>query len=123
MVFYRFHPFFGRQVSVLKHVRGGECPLVLVRVDPRDGEDTELRVQIPYWMLCEPSCESVVVETQPRIDVAALVDLRRVLDHLGETSRKVGNDPEVAFLQGECCDSNASPSAAAADSSAQAKRV
>ena len=42
---YRFHPFFDRDVVVIRRVNRQQQPAVMVRIEP------ELRIVIPCWML------------------------------------------------------------------------
>ena len=96
-IVYRFHPFFDRQVSVLRTIRLGDEPAVVVRVEALDAdpgsEDSQLRISVPCWMLDEAACAKVVVGDVPRIEVDALMRLRRFLDQLGKTS---GGEPSVS---------------------------
>jgi hypothetical protein len=81
---YCFHPFFGREVTVVRHTRfGGEAGCV-VRIEPPggDADDAELRIAAPCWMLDEAATAHLVLCDRPRIDLAALVRLRQLVDQL-----------------------------------------
>ena len=74
---YRFHPFFGQEVRVIRRLRTAEPTSVIVQ-----GEE-DLRIVVPCWMLDERCCQGVVLEERARISVAALVQLRGVIDAQG----------------------------------------
>jgi hypothetical protein len=59
---------------VIRRLRAREEPAVIVQVDEN------LRIAIPCWMLDEACCRAMVVEKQPRIGIAALVQLRDLVD-------------------------------------------
>jgi hypothetical protein len=82
-ILYRFHPFFDRQVTVLRTIRRGEIPAMIVRVEPLQGEDDseELRISIPLWMLDDATCSRIVVNANGgRIAIDALLRLRTLVD-------------------------------------------
>jgi hypothetical protein len=87
---YRFHPFFNRQVAVLRRIRNGDQPAVIVLVEPletdAEDEESQLRISVPCWMLDEAACASIVSRDVPRIDGDALVSLQGLLDQLGMPS-------------------------------------
>jgi hypothetical protein len=58
-------------------------------------EDSQLRISVPCWMLDEAACVKVVVDDVPRIEVDALVRLRRFLDQLGTAS---GGETSISGL-------------------------
>lgn len=63
---------------------------MIVRIEPladdSDGGDSQLRINVPCWMLDEAACASVVHVDVPRIAVDALVRVRTFLDQLTKTS-------------------------------------
>ena len=80
---YRFHPFFDRQVTVLRTVRRGDMPAMIVRIDPLQGDEDaeELHISVPSWMLDEEACARVVMDANnPRIAIHALLRLRTLVD-------------------------------------------
>ncbi len=87
MIVYRFHPFFGRHVTVLRRIRNGNQPAVIVLVEPlepnADNEDSQLRINVPNWMLDAHACASIVAHDVPQVDGNALINLRKLLDQLG----------------------------------------
>ena len=74
---YRFHPFFGQDIRVIRRLRTGEPTSVIVQ-----GEE-DLRIVVPCWMLDECFCQGMVLEERARISVEALVRLRGVIDAQG----------------------------------------
>jgi hypothetical protein len=74
-VYYRYHPFVGEEVEILRRSRRSPAESVLVRLC-RDGA----QVVVPCWMLDAGFCAGLVDEDQPRLNVAALTELRRLLD-------------------------------------------
>ncbi len=74
---YRFHPFFGHEVRVIRRLRAGVDTMVIVQGEP------DLRIVAPDWMLDEGCCAAMVVEGCARISVEALVDLRGLVDARG----------------------------------------
>jgi len=82
-VAYRFHPFFDRNITVLRVLRRGEVPSVVARIErvDRNSEDEELRINIPCWMIDEMACKTCNGQTQQgRIVIDALRRLRAVVD-------------------------------------------
>jgi hypothetical protein len=82
-IHYRFHPFFDRQVTVLRTIRRGDIPAMIVRIDPLQGEEDaeELHISIPGWMLDEEACLRVVLDANTaRIAIDALLRLRTLVD-------------------------------------------
>ena len=71
---YKFHAFFGCDVTVLRALRRSDLPTVVVRVErgKQDPNSEELRIEVPTWMLSENACAPVVVESSARVDVDAL---------------------------------------------------
>ena len=72
---YRFHPFFDREVRVVRRLRAQETPTVIVEV-----VDENFRFALPCWMLDSLVCNSFTVETDPQLPVEALISLRTFLD-------------------------------------------
>ena len=73
-IYYRFHPYVGQDVRILRRFR------VL------SGNDVEIQLAdgtqqgIPGWMLDEQACLDAEEQDSPRIAVAALHHLQRVLN-------------------------------------------
>ena len=74
---YRFHPFFGQEVRVIRRLRAGVDTMVIVQGEP------DLRIVAPCWMLDEGGCSAMVVEGCGRIAAEALVALRSLVDAQG----------------------------------------
>ena len=72
---YRFHPFFDREVRVIRRLRAQETPTVIVEI-----VDDDFRFALPCWMLDSLICDSFTLETEPRLPVEALISLRNFLD-------------------------------------------
>jgi hypothetical protein len=73
-IFYRFHPFFCREVSVIRRLRADDSA-VIVQV-----ADSELKISVPGWMLERSFCDHLVLEAAARVDVNALRQLREIVD-------------------------------------------
>ena len=71
---YRFHPFHGVEVELVRYLRKTESSILIVKLPG----GTQLA--IPEWMLNPQVCDRLRNEDQPRISVAALLDLRRLID-------------------------------------------
>ncbi len=72
MICYRYHAFYGEEVEV---VRRFDAAHHLVRL--RD----DVQLAIPCWMLDPIACGHCPDADHPRIGIAALLELRRLLDH------------------------------------------
>lgn len=73
-VAYRFHPLFGQEMQILRRLRAGSEPAVIAQ-----GVE-DLRIMIPCWMLDEVLCRGMGVESQPRVSVTSLAELRALID-------------------------------------------
>jgi len=71
---YQFHPFFEREVRVVRRLKVQESPGVVVEL--QEG----LRIATPCWMLDEVCCQAMRLEERPRIAVDALRLLRGLVD-------------------------------------------
>ena len=71
---------------VLRTIRRNGQPAVIVRVEPlagvASGEQSQLLIQVPCWMLDEATCARIVTDGRPLVDVATLGKLRDLLDRL-----------------------------------------
>ena len=74
-VHYRYHPFHGDEVEVLRRLRRSPTDAVLVQVC-RSGA----QVVVPCWMLDAAICQGLRDGATPLISVAALHALRLLLD-------------------------------------------
>lgn len=72
---------------------------VIVRVEPladaARGEQSQLLIQVPCWMLDEVTCARISTVGRPLLDVATLVKLRELLDRM-DSSTGEGIAPEVS---------------------------
>jgi hypothetical protein len=104
-IVYRFHPFFDRQITVLRRIRQGDHPAVIVRVIPQDSqpesEDSELRINVPCWMMDSAACGKVQLSDQPRIDVDALCKLRRLVDQFFKASSNAKGSSGPMMAKGD----------------------
>jgi hypothetical protein len=73
-IYYRFHPFYGTEVEVIRHLRRSE-PAILILKLPGGAQ-----LAVPEWMLLPQVCDRLVIETEPRISIDALIDLRALVD-------------------------------------------
>ena len=71
---YRYHPFYNSSGRILRRsrYRGGEE--FVIELDDRTA------IAVPAWMLDPVSCERLVVEPRPRLGLAALRELRRLVE-------------------------------------------
>ena len=72
---YRWHPWYGREVSVRGYTRTPDHPTVQLIDEPET-----LRRQIPAWMLDQRTCESMVIRLEPQVGLAQYGELRQLLD-------------------------------------------
>jgi hypothetical protein len=83
---YRYHPFYNSSGRILRRsrYRGGEE--FVIELDDRTA------IAVPAWMLDPVSCERLVVEPRPGLALAALRELRRLVDaHSMSQAGKVGS--------------------------------
>jgi len=73
-IVYRFHPFFSREVQIIRRLRNQENPVLVVQVEEN------LRIAIPAWMLDPICCQSMHVQENPYIGIDALLELRKFID-------------------------------------------
>jgi hypothetical protein len=71
---YRFHPFYGVEVEVVRYLRRTESAVLIVRL-PGGAQ-----LALPEWMLNSQACDRLSYEERPRIALDALLDLRRLID-------------------------------------------
>ena len=71
---YRFHPFHGVEVEVIRHLRKSESVILVIKLPGGS------QVAIPEWMLIPHICDRLTYEEKPRISIEALIDLRRLID-------------------------------------------
>jgi hypothetical protein len=73
-IYYRFHPSYGVEVEVVRHLRRTESAVVIVRL-PEGAQ-----VALPEWMLNSQACDRLSQEEKPRIAIDALLELHRLID-------------------------------------------
>lgn len=78
-VFYKFHPFFDCEVSVIRRLRSGDEAFI-VQID-----NSDLRIAVPAWMLDQAHCQSLVLKNRPCVELNALRQLREIVDLLRST--------------------------------------
>ena len=80
---YRFHPFYGVEVEVVRYLRRTESAVLIVRL-PGGAQ-----VALPEWMLNAQACDRLSQEERPRIAIDALLDLHRLIDaqHIENATR------------------------------------
>ena len=71
---YPCHPFYGVEVEVVRHLRRTESTVLVVRLP------TGTQIALPEWMLAPELCDRLSYEDRPRIDITALLELRRLID-------------------------------------------
>ena len=80
-VCYQHHPLHGQQVEVVRAIRHGIEPSVIVRLG--DG----LQIAMPRWMLDLHRCAALKEETSPRVSIHALVALSAISEALRIANR------------------------------------
>ena len=95
-IVYQFHPFFGREVRVVRRLNAQESPAVVVELE--DG----LSIATPCWMLDEVWCQAMTLEEQPRIAVDALRLLRDLVDRQTDSSGKKDSGCGFMAVKGDC---------------------
>ena len=73
-IYYRFHPSYGVEVEVVRHLRRTESAVVIVRL-PEGAQ-----VALPEWMLNSQACDRLSQEEKPRIAIDALLELHRLIN-------------------------------------------
>jgi len=71
---YRYHPRHGVEVELIRYLRRGDAPIVIVKLP--DG----LQLAVPEWMLRAETCELLRTEAKPRVSLGALIELRELID-------------------------------------------
>jgi hypothetical protein len=93
---YRYHPFYNSSGRILRRsrFRGGEEFVIEL--------DDQTAIAVPAWMLDPVSCERLVVEPRPRLGLAALRELRRLVDtHSVSQLVRVGSTDDSSSPSGE----------------------
>lgn len=71
---YRHHPLYGTEVEVVRYLRRTNPAILVVKLP--DGR----QLAVPEWMLSPLMCEQLKEEAEPRIALAALQELRQLID-------------------------------------------
>ena len=88
-MYYQYHPLHGQEVEVVRAVRHGIDPSVVVRLG--DG----IQVAMPCWMLDVHKCAALKEEASPRVSIEALVALADLIDlHRAELADTSGSSPQ-----------------------------
>jgi len=74
IIHYRHHPFHGEHVEIVRRLRRYTADCVVIKLAD------DVQVAVPSWMLDPLACQQLTDEVRPRISVAALRDLRALLD-------------------------------------------
>jgi hypothetical protein len=74
IIHYRHHPFHGEPVTIVRRLRRYAADCVVIQLAD------DVQVAVPTWMLDPLVCRQLSDEAHPRISVAALCDLRTLLD-------------------------------------------
>jgi hypothetical protein len=78
-IFYRFHPYFEREVDVVRALRREGEPCFIVRLDGDTG-DRDLSIAVPGWMLDPVACQDLAIQPTARLDIDSLLRLRQLVD-------------------------------------------
>jgi uncharacterized protein DUF5372 len=88
-VCYQHHPLHGQEVEVVRAIRHGIDPSVIVRLG--DG----IEVAMPCWMLDLHKCAALKQEASPRVSIQALVALADLVDlHRDQLADTSGSSPQ-----------------------------
>ena len=71
---YRHHPFYGTEVEVVRYLRRTSPAILVVKLPAGP------QLAVPEWMLSPLVCEQLKEEAEPRIAIAALQELRQLID-------------------------------------------
>jgi len=71
---YRHHPFHGEHVEIVRRLRRYTADCVVIKLAD------DVQVAVPTWMLDPLVCQQLTDEEHPRLSVAALSELRALLD-------------------------------------------
>ena len=74
IIHYRHHPFHGEYVEIVRRLRRYTADCVVIKLAD------DVQVAVPTWMLDPLACEQLTDEGRPRVSVAALHELRGLLD-------------------------------------------
>jgi hypothetical protein len=74
IIHYRHHPFHGEHVEIVRRLRRYTADCVVIKLAD------DVQVAVPTWMLDPLVCQQLTDEEQPRLSVAALCELRALLD-------------------------------------------
>jgi len=74
IIHYRHHPFHGEHVEIVRRLRRYTADCVVITLAD------DVQVAVPTWMLDPLVCQQLTDEEHPRLSVAALRDLRALLD-------------------------------------------
>ena len=74
IIHYRHHPFHGEHVTIVRRLRRYTTDCVVIQLAD------DVQVAVPTWMLDPLVCQQLSDDAHPRISVAALCDLRTLLD-------------------------------------------
>jgi hypothetical protein len=105
---YRYHPFFGKTVEIVRWLRRQTTESLVVKLP--DG----LELAIPAWMLDPLACSLVHDAPAPYLTVEALVALRDLLDRQPLLHAAIPATPCVSQPEGarDAQESSSSPSGA-----------
>ena len=71
---YRHHPFYDTEVEVVRYLRRTNPAILVVKLPAGP------QLAVPEWMLSPLVCEQLKEEAEPRIAIAALQELRQLID-------------------------------------------
>jgi hypothetical protein len=93
---YRYHPFYNSSGRILRRSRSRGGEEFVVELDDRTA------IAVPAWMLDPASCERLVVEPRPRLGLAALRELHRLVEaHPVSQAMRVGSTDDSSNPSGE----------------------
>ena len=74
IIHYRHHPFHEEHVEIVRRLRRYTADCVVIKLTD------DVQVAVPTWMLDPLVCQQLTDEERPRLSVAALSELRALLD-------------------------------------------
>jgi hypothetical protein len=75
MIRYRHHPYSGQEVEIIRRFRRYVGDSVIVQI-----ERSAVQLVVPVWMLDPVFCGRLRFQSEPRVSISALLELRELLD-------------------------------------------
>jgi hypothetical protein len=90
-VFYRWHPLFGKSITIHSQLVKRGCHLFRYR---QPGQEAGIGCEIPAWMLDPGRCAAMQLKAEPRVSWQALVSLQQLWNEAIEPARALGQSAD-----------------------------